>query len=459
LTVILTVSNLGSADAQNVTASGLLLYSDNGSGAVIAPINAGVPGGVNTVDPINVIPGNSARDFTWTYSATAEGEITFTGSASGSDSVSGAALTTLPTDTTVIITAPSASLVSAMSLIAPTNPVSYGATVRVVLSVTNTGIANAVNINPGLMTITSIGGATVTPVSSPSALALLGVNASAHFTWTYTVDNTAGTINFSATVNGQNESNLAPLSSTSNTDMIISPAGADFTMSLIASAPAVALNEVITVMLTMTNSGQQSAELVLPLVNPANASSFVPVATGTGSVVLLSGPTPLTYAANIAVGANITFVWTFSATAGGNVVFNSGAVWNYIDPIAGMTLRNSQVASNTVAIQFGQSSIGSGDRAVLSVNQFNPAAGETVDVIFSVAQGAPSASLMIFNVAGQRVRTIVSSQAVVPDITYTQLLYWDGRADDGMLVTSGIYYIKLKAGSYEAIKMVAVIKQ
>jgi flagellar hook assembly protein FlgD len=95
----------------------------------------------------------------------------------------------------------------------------------------------------------------------------------------------------------------------------------------------------------------------------------------------------------------------------------------------------------------------------LSVNQFDPGKGETVAVIFSVKQAANSAELMIFNVAGQKIRTITSGTPVIPGIIYTQLLYWDGKADDGMLVTSGIYYIKLKAGSYQVVKMVAVIKK
>jgi flagellar hook assembly protein FlgD len=104
-------------------------------------------------------------------------------------------------------------------------------------------------------------------------------------------------------------------------------------------------------------------------------------------------------------------------------------------------------------------SLESGDTAALSANQFNPLLGQRVDVVFSVAQGSSYARLLIYNVAGQKVRTVESSSAVVPDITYTQLLFWDGRADDGMFVTTGIYYIKLVTENFEAVKMIAVIKK
>ncbi|HNZ29866.1 MAG TPA: FlgD immunoglobulin-like domain containing protein [Candidatus Goldiibacteriota bacterium] len=93
-----------------------------------------------------------------------------------------------------------------------------------------------------------------------------------------------------------------------------------------------------------------------------------------------------------------------------------------------------------------------------TANSFNPQAGQTVGIIFSVNADSNTADLMIFNVAGERVRSM-SLGPVSSGILYSQLAVWDGRADDGKLVTTGMYYIKLRAGSYEVIKPVAVIKK
>jgi hypothetical protein len=243
--------------------------------------------------------------------------------------------------------------------------------------------------------------------------------------------------------------------------IVISPAGADFTASLTTDVTTIGLNNIITVILTATNVGQQDAIIALPRTAPAIPQSVTPTVSGAGNAIIVpltGGPAPLEYA-TVTQNSVISFTWTFSAVAGGNVTFNSGLYWTYNDPIVGLQNKNLPVSSGVVSIQYGVAQPGAGDHCYLSANQFNPALGQRVDVVFSVANAASSSSLTIFNVAGQKVRTITSSSPVAPDIRYTQLLYWDGKADDGKLVTTGIYYIKLKAGSYEAVKMVAVIKQ
>ncbi|HRU38707.1 MAG TPA: FlgD immunoglobulin-like domain containing protein, partial [Candidatus Goldiibacteriota bacterium] len=414
------------------------------------------PGAVNTISPIN-IPGNSTGYFTWTYSATGEGEVTFTGRASGTDQVSGAAINSANTDTTVTITGPSASLAAEMSIKALSSPVAYGQRITVILSVTNMGIADARAVSVTAMNLT--GAPVVTLVSGPSVADRIGAyNQAAYFTWIYDVGGTSGTLNMAAVISGMNDGTSVVVSASDDADLIVSPSGADFEAQLSANVSTIGLGEVITVVMTVSNVGQQSALAVLPFTNPTDPLSVTPTVAGTGNAVCVSGPVPLSET-SVADGSSVSFTWTFSATAGGNITFNGGLYWTYNDPIAGIVTRNMQFSSAEVSIQYGVSSAGTGDRMVLSANSINPLAGETVDVIFSVAQPADSASILVYNVAGQKVRTIVSTSAVVPDITYTQLLSWDGRADDGMFVTTGIYYIKLKAGSYESIRTVAVIKK
>jgi hypothetical protein len=96
---------------------------------------------------------------------------------------------------------------------------------------------------------------------------------------------------------------------------------------------------------------------------------------------------------------------------------------------------------------------------VLNKNRFNPLTGETVDVIFNLST-QESVTLLIYNAAGDRVRTITYN-GVQSGILYTQLALWDGKDDYGKYVTNGIYYIKLKSSGtlFKVIKTVAVVKQ
>jgi hypothetical protein len=189
-------------------------------------------------------------------------------------------------------------------------------------------------------------------------------------------------------------------------------------------------------------------------------NSVSPTVTGSGSALVLTGPQPLS-AMNVAPGGVVTFTWTFSATTSGNVTFNISTWWDYFDIYTGTTpTANTSVTSNTVSIQPGFATPGAGNVFALDRNSFNPLAGESVSIIFSVSEDCPNgASVIIFNVAGQRVRTMKYTELISRGITYTQLFVWDGRADDGKLVTTGIYYIKLTAGSFTDIRTVAVIKK
>lgn len=94
----------------------------------------------------------------------------------------------------------------------------------------------------------------------------------------------------------------------------------------------------------------------------------------------------------------------------------------------------------------------------LSANVFNPRAGQNVAIEFSVAQ-AGSVIITIYNIAGLKVRTL-NEYGLQPNIFYTSQAAWDGTADDGMEVASGVYYIKLKSGTaFEIVKKVIVLNK
>ncbi|HPD18597.1 MAG TPA: hypothetical protein PLF61_02915, partial [Candidatus Goldiibacteriota bacterium] len=469
VTVILTVSNTGDSTADSVYASPYLVYSNNGTGATLLGIDAFVPGGITTIEPIT-IAGNSVGSFTWTYSATQTGEITFTGRAAGIDAISGNPVTSAEDSINITITPPSANLSCQLSYLAIDDPVPLNSTVYLILNVTNYGIADARAVTPvavPYLTENPVSGlVTLTSGPSPSYQdRITAYGGSAAFTWVYNVGNGAGTINFSAYANAMTEGTSMSLSASDDVDMVIRPSGANFAVSISALPDIVSLGQEITVIMTATNRGQTTALNFMPGIKIAGQpysqpGSVTPVASGSGNVIAITGPQPVS-AMNVAPDGIVTFTWTFSATTSGNVAFNVSTWWDYFDVYSGVTpAANTSVTSNVVSIQPGLATPGAGNVFALDRNKFNPLAGESVKIIFSVTDYCPDgATVMIFNVAGQRVRTMKSTQPISNNITYTQMFSWDGRADDGKLVTTGIYYIKLVAGNYSQTLLVAVVKQ
>jgi len=62
--------------------------------------------------------------------------------------------------------------------------------------------------------------------------------------------------------------------------------------------------------------------------------------------------------------------------------------------------------------------------------------------------------LTIFNVLGQKVRTLVDEEKVAG--SYDQ--EWDGKSENGTQVTSGIYFYKIEAGNYIQTKKMVLMK-
>ena len=82
----------------------------------------------------------------------------------------------------------------------------------------------------------------------------------------------------------------------------------------------------------------------------------------------------------------------------------------------------------------------------------NPAVG-SVNLAFSLPRSG-EASLKIYDVAGRLVR-VLHDGAISPGET---IRVWDGRADDGAVVSSGIYFYRMVAGDFNATKKTVLIK-
>jgi hypothetical protein len=82
-------------------------------------------------------------------------------------------------------------------------------------------------------------------------------------------------------------------------------------------------------------------------------------------------------------------------------------------------------------------------------NPFNP----TTKITFALPK-AGNMTLTVYNVAGQRVKTLYSGQR---EAGYGSLV-WDGSNDAGRKVTSGVYFYKLTANNFSAQKKMVLLK-
>ncbi len=82
-------------------------------------------------------------------------------------------------------------------------------------------------------------------------------------------------------------------------------------------------------------------------------------------------------------------------------------------------------------------------------NPFNP----TTTFRFLLPEAA-SAELLIYDVAGKLVRTVLQAELAPGEYLAT----WDGRNDRGRAVTSGVYLLHLRAGNREATRKLQLVK-
>ncbi|MCK5407381.1 MAG: T9SS type A sorting domain-containing protein, partial [Candidatus Krumholzibacteria bacterium] len=84
-------------------------------------------------------------------------------------------------------------------------------------------------------------------------------------------------------------------------------------------------------------------------------------------------------------------------------------------------------------------------------NPFNP-----VTTIHYGLKEPVQVTLEIFNVAGQRVRTLVDEQQAPRAGGFT--VRWDGMNDRGDSVASGVYFYRLRAGTFMQTRKMALLR-
>jgi hypothetical protein len=86
-------------------------------------------------------------------------------------------------------------------------------------------------------------------------------------------------------------------------------------------------------------------------------------------------------------------------------------------------------------------------------NPFNP---ETT-ISFDIAQTFSFVTLVIYNIKGQKVKTLISDSASQLSAGQHSVT-WNGTDDNNKPVSSGIYFCKLKAGDFQKVKKMVLIK-
>ena len=83
-------------------------------------------------------------------------------------------------------------------------------------------------------------------------------------------------------------------------------------------------------------------------------------------------------------------------------------------------------------------------------NPFNP----VTNIEFSLSKSA-WVSLEIFNILGQKVKTLIADQNLSPG---AYLVDWDGKDENGHDVSSGIYFYRIQAGDFSEVKKMIFLK-
>lgn len=93
-----------------------------------------------------------------------------------------------------------------------------------------------------------------------------------------------------------------------------------------------------------------------------------------------------------------------------------------------------------------------GMRTYLYASIPNPFSRSTA-ITYSLTRGE-KVNLVVFNVLGQRIRTLADEQ-VAPG---THIVIWDGRDSQGDAVSPGVYFYRLKTSYYTSVRKAIVLK-
>ncbi len=182
-TVVMTVTNTGQGNANNVGPNSLNLLASLSGTASATFISQPAP---TQVSPF--VPGQ-VQSFTWVYQAASVGFLAFSDYASGVDALLSNSISSTAQISNFINVETAGSLLTTLTLSATT--AGNGQHFNVVMGLTNTGGGAVTSINPPLALNVSGSAASVTLITSPSSLSL-SAGAIANLTWVYAGTATPG---------------------------------------------------------------------------------------------------------------------------------------------------------------------------------------------------------------------------------------------------------------------------
>ncbi|MBU1077100.1 MAG: hypothetical protein KKH98_07400 [Spirochaetes bacterium] len=124
----------------------------------------------------------------------------------------------------------------------------------------------------------------------------------------------------------------------------------------------------------------------------------------------------------------------FIVSADNNLYYNSGVPWQYI-------IREYAIQPES-------------DDTISINNKFDPSAGETTYLIYKLNRKT-FVNISVYNVRGEMVRTLKNA----PMDIGKHSIEWDGKNDNGSIVSMGLYLVNIQTAEYGDTRKVIVIKR
>lgn len=412
-----TVHNSGESTASSVVP---MTPKQTGSGLAVI---------TTAPNPLDIAGGQTQR-FTFVYTATDSGSLTFEVGAAGIDQTHDRDVIADPQSVTVMVQ--SAAMLSVESLVVPSTVV-VGSDFTVTMTVANVGQSPAKNVSPEPLTLSAPGTATLVSGPTPTT-ADLEKGASTAFTWTYRAE-TRGVVSFTGGARGLDGNSQTPVVAEALESMPVAvetPAALEVTMSIPSN---LSRGQTFTATLVVRNTGGATATGVLP--NPLLPASMS--VSGNAAASTTTAPAP----ADIPGGGTVTFTWTYVASGTGSLSIAAGA--RGTDAATGMVL-DAPMASSDSATVMAPSTL-----AITSLTVPSPIArGQTFDVTMVVRNNGTAAvtgvlpnpnpaTLVATGGAGARTTTTLTAQTIAAgaSATFTWSYTETGTSAGSLSFTAG----------------------
>jgi len=352
---VFTVSNTGDGYAKDVRI-GLPTVTGTGGVALSGALSATCAS----------LPSGRTWTFTLTYTGTSPGRLAFTVSAMGIDANTGVFVTSPRRTSNTVRVSDNTMTVAVVG----SGPVSVGATVFVVETVTNTSGVNAYWVRP---TLTTVGPpAVMLSTPSPASVTMLGDGASRTFTWKCRVDSW-GVLTLGASATATICS--ASLTFTGTGRVLVGKALLAGTgVTVIPGSPCP--GQIFEVVLGVRNTGDAAVAGVMP------GTPVVEVVNGAAEATHVTSPLPLPL---LAPGASASFTWGYEAGPGtGTLRFLIGA--SGTDPVSGKAVSIDPVLSDPVVVS---------RQLYVTASYPNPVTrGVPFDLVLNVTNPTPSPAVV-----------------------------------------------------------------